>query len=145
MIFHPGQPDHNREFISLSATNMGPGEVKLHTAIVRSHRRGWWKRPKAYLRRVYRFDYGMLNPLESFPAQVNHTIGPFSGGLPAKLAVGETFSSYFPRRVAWFENRVANIGFSDSFGRNHWCRRSDVEKVREKVLSDGQSTIDATE
>jgi len=137
VIFHPGQHDHKKEFISLSATNMGPGEVTLHGAVLRNRKVRWWKDPKAYLDRRYRFDYGLLNPLQDFPARFDHSIGPFSGGLPKKLAVGERFSSYFPRQVDWFENEVANIGFDDTLGRNHWCDRSDVEKVRDKVLSHG--------
>jgi hypothetical protein len=65
---------------------------------------------------------------------MDHTIGPFSGGLPKKVAVGESFTSYFPRKVDWFENKVWGVGFNDSFGRNHWCSRKDVKKVRDAVL-----------
>lgn len=135
VIFHPGQDDHQKELISLSATNMGPGEVTLSGAVIRNRKVEWRKHWKAYFDRRYRYDYGLLNPLQDFPAKLDHSIGPFSGGLPKKLAVGETFSSYFPRRVDWFENKVAGVGFGDSLGRNHWCARSDVQKVREKVTS----------
>jgi hypothetical protein len=76
---------------------------------------------------------GHFNRLSSivspFPARFDHTIGPFSGGLPKKISVGETFSSYFPRQVDWFEHKRFRIGFSDSFGGNHWCNKRDVEKI----------------
>jgi hypothetical protein len=139
IIFHPGHADHKQEFLSLGATNLGPGDVILHSAVLRSRKRKWWRGWKGWYRRVYRFDYGMLNPLEGFPARMDHTIGPFSGGLPKKLAFAETFSSYFPHKVDWFENKVWGVGFSDSFGRNHWCSRQDVKKVRDAVLNETKS------
>jgi hypothetical protein len=134
IIFHPGHPDHQKEFISLMATNVGPGDVILSAAVLRSRKKKWWREWKAWFRRRYRFDYGMLNPLEGFPGVMDHSIGPFSGGLPKKIGVGESFSSYFPRNVDWFENKVMGVGFNDSFGRNHWCSRQDIKKVRESVL-----------
>jgi hypothetical protein len=143
IIFHPGNADHKQEFLSLSATNLGPGDVILHSAVLRSRKVKWWRELKAWYRRPYCFDFGLLNPLEGFPARMNHTIGPFSGGLPKKLAVGESFSSYFPRKVDWFENKVRGIGFNDSFGRNHWCSKQDVNKVREAVLK--ETTKDVTQ
>jgi hypothetical protein len=129
MIFHPGQRDHGQEFFTLTATNLGPGEVTLHSAVARHYREGWWKNWRAFFNRHYRRQYGILNPLEDFPRRFDHTIGPFSGGLPKKVSIGETFSSYFPRQVDWFHNRQFRIGFSDSFGQNHWCSKRDVRKV----------------
>lgn len=140
-IFHPGCADHGHEFLSLAATNLGPGDVVIHSAILRSKKAKWWQEWKGWYRRVYRFDFGLLNPLEGFPTRMDHTVGPFSGGLPKKLTVGETFSSYFSRKVDWFENKVWGVGFSDSFGRNHWCSRQDVKKVRDTVLK--STNIDA--
>lgn len=131
MIFQPGAPDHGRKFLTLMATNLGPGEVTIHSAIVRHYRGKWWKNWRAFYNRHLRREYGVLNPLEGFPNRLNHTIGPFSGGLPKKIPTGETFTSYFPRRVDWFQHKRLRVGFSDSFGRNHWCSKRDVQKVIE--------------
>jgi len=133
IIFQPGSPDHGREFFTLSATNYGPGDVTLHSAIIRHHRKGWWKNWRAFFNRHYRRQYGVLNPFEGFPHRFDHTIGPFSGGLPKKLATGDSFSSYFPRQVDWFANERVRIGFSDGFDRNHWCSKQDIRKVIETL------------
>ena len=129
MIFHPDRPDHGQEFLTLSATNYGPGEVTIHSAIFRHYREKWWKNWRAFFNKHYRRKYGILNPLDNFPMRFDHSIGPFSGGLPKKIAVGESFSSYFPHQVDWFTHRRARIGFADSFGRNHWCSKHDIHKV----------------
>lgn len=135
IIFHPGSSDHQQEFLSLNATNHGPGDVTLHSAVVYHRKEKWWKDWRAFFKKHYRRQYGILNPLHDFPNRFDHTIGPFSGGLPKKLPVGESFSSYFPREVDWFQHKGFRIGFSDSFGRNHWCTKRDVEKVRKDVSS----------
>src|SRR5579862_8738685 len=76
-IFHPNTPSLNYDLVTLSATNMGPGEVTLHSALVRNRRRFFKSQ-----------GYGLLNPLDN-PYDLNRTRGPFSGGLPKKLAIGE--------------------------------------------------------
>jgi hypothetical protein len=130
IIFQPGSADHGREFLTLSATNFGPGEVTLYSVIYRHRKKQWWKDWRALFNKHYRWQYGLVNPLHDFPLKFDHSIGPFSGGLPKKIATGEEFSSYFPRQVDWFQHNRVRIGFSDSFGRNHWCERQDVQKVR---------------
>jgi len=65
----------------LSATNMGPVQVTLYYALVTYSR--WAPRLSSV---------GVLNPLHNYPAQTTHSIGPFGGGLPKKLDVGEQFS-----------------------------------------------------
>src|SRR5882762_7634891 len=62
----------------LSATNMGPVQVTLYYALVTYSR--WAPRLSSV---------GVLNPLHNYPAQTTHSIGPFGGGLPKKLDVGE--------------------------------------------------------
>jgi hypothetical protein len=36
IIFHPGYPEHESEFLSLVATNLGPGDVLLHSSVEES-------------------------------------------------------------------------------------------------------------
>jgi hypothetical protein len=102
-IFHPGVHDHGREFLTLRATNLGPGDVAIQNAILWHNREKWWKNWRAFFNRHHRRQYGLLNPLEDFPHRFDHTIGPFSGGLPKKITTGEDFTSYFPRKVDWFQ------------------------------------------
>jgi hypothetical protein len=109
--------------------NLGPGDVTIHSAIVRYYKEKWWKNWRAFFNRHYRRQYGMLNPLEAFPDRLDYTKGPFSGGLPKKIATEESFGSYFHRHMDWLHNRGLRIGVSDGFGRNHWCAKGDVKKV----------------
>jgi hypothetical protein len=134
IIFQPGAPDHGKDFLTLAATNHGPGDVTVHSAVVYYYKEQWWKNWRALFKKQYRRQYGIVNPLEDFPHRFDYTHGPFSGGLPKTLPVGESFSSYFPRDVDWFGHKGFRIGFSDSFGRNHWCSKQNVEKVRESVF-----------
>ena len=62
---------------------------------------------------------------------------PFSGGLPKKIAPGEGFSSYFPRKGDWLTHKSVRLGFVDTFGRHHWCSRQDVLKVTETLQKKG--------
>jgi hypothetical protein len=109
-------------FLSLSATNHGPIKVILHSAVVRTQ-----PDKKTGSR------FGILNPLHNFPLQTNHTIGPFSGGLPKPLDVGETFSVYFPYSGDTFlAEDLRLIGFVDTFSKYHWASRRDLKNVLEK-------------
>lgn len=110
------------EFLSLSATNYGPGPVTLHSAIGRA--KGSWLRKKHFI----------MNPLHNFPLQLDFTIGPFSGGLPKKIEPGESFSAYFVlKHEALRDEPVIDVGFSDTFGRSHWAARKQVKQVRKSV------------
>lgn len=133
VIIQPGRPEYRPEFLTLTATNFGPGDTTLHSAVIRHYRKQWWKNWRAFFNRHRRREYGVLNPLDDFPRRLDHTVGPFSGGLPKKFSVGELFGSYFPRKVEWFENKRVRVGFSDGFGRNHWCSKQDVEKAGDSV------------
>jgi len=97
----------------LSATNMGPVQVTLYYALVTYSR--WAPRLSSV---------GVLNPLHNYPAQTTHSIGPFGGGLPKKLDVGEQFSVYLlPDHEMLAKGDYERIGFSDTFGRSHWAPR----------------------
>jgi hypothetical protein len=114
--------------LGLSATNMGPIEVTLHSVMVGWGFRWWRRRPK---------HYALLNPLPSFPdypGQYDEASGPFAGGLPKKLKVGEQFTSYFvPDHQGLAKDEAERIGFSDTFGRHHWAARRDLIKAREHI------------
>jgi hypothetical protein len=68
--------------------------------------------------------YGLLNPLHNYPTQTNHVIGPFGGGLPKKLEVGEQFTVHLvPDHEFLAKGNYQRIGFTDTFGRSHWASR----------------------
>ncbi|MDF2232207.1 hypothetical protein P2H44_06535 [Albimonas sp. CAU 1670] len=118
--------------VTIRATNYGPTEVTLKHAIAR-------KRPRVF--RNAR-EYGILYPYNRYPHGFD-TDGPFGGGLPKKLAVGEEFAVYFPLEKSWFEtNELDNFGFCDTFGRNHWAPKRDVVECRERVLREPENAGD---
>src|SRR5262249_18462678 len=118
-------PDHQHigKFLTLSATNEGPNKVILSYVAVRTR-----PDPKTGSR------YGVVNPLHNFPIQTNHTIGPFSGGLPKPLEVGDSFSAYFPYAAekTFLADDLKQIGFFDTFHRHHWAPRRDLKNVLAK-------------
>lgn len=121
-------------FLNLNATNYGPGAVTLHAAVIR---------PKEeqgslpyFLRPLFRVGsrYGLLNPLADFPNRMDFTEGPFSGGLPKKLDVGETFSARLGfRHQSLRDEDVLDVGFEDTFGRHHWAPRRQVRGVIARI------------
>jgi hypothetical protein len=115
--------------LALSATNHGPIEVTLNTVVGAGGFR-WWKRRPARI--------GFLNPIPSFPdypGQFNDAAaGPFAGGLPKKVAVGEQFTSYFTSdHEALAKDEIERIGFTDTFGRFHWASGKDFLKARKHI------------
>src|SRR5262245_2731597 len=51
-VFHPNDSSQNYRLLTLNATNMGPGDVTLHSALVRKGKR-----------RFKSQGFGLLNPL----------------------------------------------------------------------------------
>jgi hypothetical protein len=109
--------------ISLSATKMGPVQVTLYNALVRTRRKG-----------IHRSGYGLLNPLHNYPLRDDFSIGPFGGGLPKKLEIGEQFSVHL---TADHEGLAAQdwdrVGFYDTFGQHHWAPKKVSDKTRKEI------------
>jgi hypothetical protein len=115
-----------RKYLSLDVTNFGPGEIIVRCAIARP-KKPWYKR---------RQRLGLLNPIDDLN-RPDSPSGPFGGGLPKKLAVGETLSLHFPYQAKLFLSEPLDaIGINDSFRRSHWAPRRDFEKVLEKYRQD---------
>jgi len=118
-----------RKFIQLSATNYGPTEITLHGHQAK-RRQGflWFKRNQKL---------ALINPIAH--PDSNQPTGWFAPGFPKKLAVGESVSVYFSREAPkrWIEEGdLYYFGFSDTFGRYHWCSRKNAEKFRADVVED---------
>lgn len=109
--------------ISLSVVNHGPGEIQLQTAVALP-RRAWFSRKRTY---------AILPPMNNWPYDTG-TQGPFSGGLPKTLTVGQTFAVHFPRTTEFFEESdLVRFGFKDSFGRYHWASKRQGLKLRKSL------------
>jgi hypothetical protein len=127
-VVHPrGPPDPDPvRALRLSATNMGPAEVTLRSALM-IFRRHWFSDKS----------YGLLNVLPRLPESTDYEAeyddlggGPFAGGLPKKIAIGETFSVYLvPDHETLARGDYQRVGFDDSFGRMHWAPRRDIVAV----------------
>ena len=129
MLIFDGDGTPPRKFISLSATNYGPTEITLSSHIA--------KRRHGFLTAKRNIKYAMLNTI-SHPDS-DEPAGFSAPGFPKKLAVGENVSVYFsakgPKR--WVEESdLYWFGFSDTFGRSHWCSRPNAKKFRADVIED---------
>jgi hypothetical protein len=113
------QPSGQR-LLNMTVTNMGPGPVILYACVGRT-RAHWWTKPK----------FALLNPIHGDPtAQQPIGIGPFGSGLPVKIEPGEIKSFYFPfTRECLLGEGFERVGINDTYQRNTWCRRSDMQKV----------------
>jgi hypothetical protein len=113
-------------FLNLSITNHGPIVATVASSLAQTDE-GFFRRRR----------FGLIQPLTSFLMDPKHTSGPFTG-LPKKLEVGEEFSlKYWYGESSFIGNpRILRVGVRDSFGRLHWCRRSDVKKARKHFLDD---------
>jgi hypothetical protein len=115
-----------QSYLTLIATNFGPGEVVIECAIARP-KKPWYRR---------RISLGILNPIDDLRYPDRPT-GPFGGGLPKKLPVGESFTLYFPYIADVFlREPLEAIGVHDSFRKAHWAPRQDFLNALERHQRD---------
>jgi hypothetical protein len=118
----PRDPDPVRA-LRLSATNFGPADVTLLSSLVK-FKPHWFSDTS----------HGLLNTFSEFPSSTDYEAeyesgggGPFAGGFPKKLGVGESFSVYLvPDHETLAKGDYESIGFNDSFDRIHWAPRQDI-------------------
>jgi hypothetical protein len=129
MLIYDGDGSPARRTIQLSATNYGPTDITLHGHQAKQ-RQGflWFWRNR---------EHALINPI-AHPDSTT-TTGWFAPGFPKKLAVGEGVNVYFsadtPKR--WVEEAdLYYFGFTDTFGRFHWCSRANARKFRADVVKD---------
>jgi hypothetical protein len=130
-IWQPSAPEsHNRRLLNLTVTNMGPGPAVLASCVGKP-KKPWWKRTKNY-------KLGLLNPIHGDPADPNPVgIGPFGGGLPAKIDAGETKSFYFPyTKDGFLQEDLVRVGINDTYHRIIWCRLGDMRNVYQSYHKD---------
>ncbi|WP_313010928.1 hypothetical protein [Brevundimonas sp.] len=125
IIDHVTAPEDRPRYLAVNITNHGPIETTVHSFSVKFSR-GRFKKPQfAYITPIH----DILRP--------EIGIGIFGGGLPKKLAVGETFSLYFPFIADSFaRDPLSRAGVSDVFGRFHKISRSDIAKVKAELTKE---------
>jgi hypothetical protein len=131
-LFRVVQPDVPanpiRRLLMLTVTNMGPGPVILQLCIAKE-KKHWWKRAKTH---------PTLVPIHGDPTDQDPTgIGPFGGGLPAKIDAGEVKQFFFPyTRDCFLQAGLTRVGINDTYHRLIWCRRGDMQKVYQSYCRD---------
>jgi hypothetical protein len=110
-------------YLCLQCTNHGPTDVIVNTVGITILRRWPWQRPQ----------HALVNPIANI-AYPEIGVGPFGGGLPATLKVGESLSLYFPHNAGSFaRDRLGHIGLNDNFGRFHGAPRLAIRKVKSEL------------
>lgn len=111
-------PHDRPRYLAMNITNHGPSETTIHSANGK-FARPWPKRGQ----------FGLINPIHDL-RMPELAMGPFAGGLPKKLAVGETFSLYFPFAADSFaRDPIIRLGVSDVFGKFHGAPRRHIKAV----------------
>lgn len=114
-VIHPTFPKAITSLI-LSATNLGPGQIKC--SLIQLRVAPFW-------RRLFR--------KTKHAVMIHDYENPISGKLPAKLEVGEGVDLLIRYQEDCFLGEdYTHIGLSDSFGRVHWASPSDVAKARQQ-------------
>lgn len=107
-------------YLSLCATNHGPGEIAINTVGITVLGRWPWNKPQ----------FGIVNPIAHILTPTLPS-GPLGGGLPKTLKVGETHSLYFPHEAQSFgRDRLGRLGVFDTFDRFHPASRRQIRAVK---------------
>lgn len=115
-----GRPDGG--MILLSATNFGPTDITLSGPQARRRQGFLWFRRNRKLAAIFN------------PTPCPNSDTPV---FPKKLAVGEDVDVCFSTEAPKFwveESDLYYFGFSDTFGRHHWCSRANARKFRADVV-----------
>ena len=123
-IHHETFETHLSRFV-FSVTNLGPGKVKIQMLQLRDAR--LWRR---LLRRC------------RYAALIHDYKHPLGGRLPYDLEVGEGMDLTFPIENSFVAEGYTHIGISDSFGRVHWCKRSEMREAHRALLKHIKGKID---
>lgn len=122
--YSAGRPP-SPSFLSMSATNYGPGEVTI------THAGGTGRslRPK-------REALDFMFKIATSPEPWNSTLPQYDvfgfGLLPKKLAVGEQFNVQMSMDQSLFDDhyRAKGVGFRDTFGRWHFVSKKQLKRLR---------------
>jgi hypothetical protein len=121
--FGNGPQEDQPHYLRLSMTNFGPTELTVTQMGIRIAPARFWKKSQ----------HAIVNPITSLYTP-DLAGGPFAGGLPKKMAVGETFDLFFPHDAESFARmKLTRVGVFDTFGRFHGARRSDIRRAKQEL------------
>ena len=116
----------SQDHLSLYIVNHGPTKTKVHCATLRER--------DSLLSKHH---WALLNPIHDFPVRPYRSIGPFSGGLPKELDVGESLSLFFPyEELSFLNGPITKIGVTDVFGAHHWAPRKQLQEALKQFRTD---------
>ncbi len=119
MIHHSTLPKPLPKLV-LSATNFGPGAVKL--SMIQFRNATLWKR---------------LTRATEHAVIIHDYTEPMSAKLPATVEPGDQIDLLLPwDEKCCMSEPCTHMGISDYFGRVHWAPRSDVKATRERWLKE---------
>lgn len=120
-----GPTDQQPRYLRMAMTNFGPTETTVTTAVLKLA-------PKRFGQKG---QHAIVNPITSLRTPYLSG-GPFAGGLPKKLAVGESFDLFFPYESEFARERLTRLGVMDVFDRFHGAPLSNIKKTRKELLED---------
>ncbi len=119
ILQHSSMPD-SPKFVSIVATNYGPGPVNLNMILARYS--PLWKR--------------LLRKSEYAIITADYT-NPTSAHLPAKVEAGDEITLLLPYNKDCLLNRDwTHVGLNDVYRRRHWAARKQIETARQEWIKD---------
>ncbi|MFH1033699.1 MAG: hypothetical protein V1806_04260 [Pseudomonadota bacterium] len=113
VIIAGGPLQGKMERLSISATNHGPGKIKLT---------GIYLAEKSLLKKATR--------KTKFAFLIYDYMDPLSGKLPCELEVGNEVNLFLSFEKCFLSMDWTHIGIKDSFGRIHWAPRRNIVKAK---------------
>ena len=97
-------------YITISATNFGPGKVKIvNTSLVDAPWKKW------------------ILATEKLAIVIPDLTNPLNGKIPSWIEVGDRLDLLFPfDRESFLSREWSKVGLFDSFGRSHYAPKEDV-------------------
>jgi len=108
------------EYVSIEATNFGPGVIKL--SMIEMKNSDWQRR---------------LLRKEEYAVVIEDYTNPISAKLPNKLDVGDKITLLLPYDQECLLNRGwSHVGIRDYFGCVHWASSKEVKSANQKWQED---------
>jgi hypothetical protein len=120
-VVQAGRPlSASPQFIKISATNHGPGPVKIE--MIAGRYAPLWRR---LFRRTHYF------------VIISDFTNPMNKPLPHRLDIGERLDLFLPHdHQSILGTNATDIGVNDSFGRSHFAKRADLRQARRQYAKD---------
>ncbi len=108
------------DHVILTATNFGPGDVKL--SMIQAKNTSLWKR---------------ITRKAQYAVIIHDYTNPMSAQLPTKVEVGDKIDLLLPYdEDCTLKSGFTHVGISDYYGRVHWAPRTEIRKAVERYRKD---------